>query len=200
MELTTSNRRDTAIVAATPSDKRCIALRERYGDDAAMMAAWAPARATQIAMAAGRSAGAPSLVLMMRTYGTDTMRVLLRAHITAAVAAAGLSDRFAADDYERLAEMMLASERLRTLNMAYIVRFFTRFAAGELEMYGYTPHAVMRCVNVYAKAAHEEQRRVVDAERKRAEDEAWRQHQREAMSWREYARLNGLNENDNPLG
>ena len=182
MKLTTTNG-GTAI-AATPSDPRCAALLHRYGDTAAMMAAWAPAKAASIAAHAQQSCNAPSLVLMMRAYGSDSIALLLEAHITAALAAAGIADRFTSNDREAIARMITENERLRTLNMAYLIRFFAKFGQGEFELYGYTPFSLMRCLQTYAKDAHAEQRRMMEAAATRQEREERERHEAEVAEFK----------------
>ena len=174
MKLITSKRNE--LVPATPDDPRCKRLLARYGDTAHMMRVWSPAAAGAIAARAGQSEKAPSLVIMMLAYGSADIALLLEAHVTAAVKAAGLADRFSEADRTTIAKMMTEAESLRTLNMAYLLRFFVRLAQGECELFGYTPYAFMRAVQAYARTAHEEQWQMLAAARKREEDEQRRLH------------------------
>ena len=177
MELITSKRRNE-LITATPGDPRCAALVGRYGDAAGMMAVWSPAKASAIAAKAAHSEAAPSLVLMMLTYGSDTLAALLSAHAAAAIDTAGLSDRFTADDCRTIARMITEDESLRTLNMAYLIRFFAQFGRGVFELYGFTPYTFMRSLQTYARQAHAEQRRMMEEAAIRREREEREEHAR----------------------
>ena len=201
MKLITSSKRDAGIVPHTPDDPRCVALKQRYGDAVQMSLTWSPQRRSVIAANASRSENAPSLVLMMRAYGVEHMHALMAAHVTAAIVNAGLADKFAGDDYQRIAAGILNNEDARTLNMAYLLRFFQQFSDGVFEMYGYTPHSVLRVFNTYIKDALFEQRKMMqDAERDRAAEE-YRRHAAESVTWSQFCQQKGIDENEikNPL-
>lgn len=199
MKLTTNKERAALVVAHTPDDPRCAALVSQYGAAAHMMETWSPARCTAIAAAAGHSEKAPSLVLMMRAYGTDTMAMLMQAHVTAAIIDSGLADKFAGSDYRNIAQMICESTRLRTLNMAYLLRFFAKFRRGEFELFGYTPHSFMRAFNGYAVEAADEQRRTLKDAQQRRDAEAAARHEAEAVTWEQFAKAKGIDVNENPL-
>lgn len=186
-------------VAHTPDDPRCKAIEGRYGSVTEMIARWAPAKLFNIARNVEQSAEVPSLTMMIRTYSQGAMETLLQAYIASSIARAGIADKFAPSDYEQIARMICDSEKLRTLNMAYLLTFFAKLCDGEVELYGYTPNSFMRAMQTYYKEAKQKQEDTLLRTEKARKEKEREEHQRTAVTFEQFCKETGRDPSDNPF-
>ena len=192
MKLTTTNQRATP-VQVTPSDPRCIAIVQRHGTFERFTEKWCPANLLDIAANVNRSVGVPSLVMLMKTYGTERMTNNLVLFLVGVAKMLKL-DNINFDDLATIARLITESPKLRVLNYAYLVAFFARVAQGEYNIYASKPHQVMKAMHEYAAHASRMQAIMMDEaeQRERYADKG------DAMSWEDFALKRGIIES-NPI-
>lgn len=169
MELINSPKRRKVLV--TPTDPRCVALRDRYGDTASLYRKFAPVNIDYITRNLGKSveAGVPPLVMVMRTYGRQAVETLLADHLTAMLVRMGrpVSD---VESIERVAANICEVAQARTLNLALVLGFFKAVELAEhedYEIYNAAPIQVMKAFRKYCARADARQERMLrDKERK----------------------------------
>ena len=194
MKLTTNKQRAVP-VGVTPTDPRCMAIYDKMGNFEQFTAKWCPANLSHIANNVERSENVPSLVMLMRTYGTEQIvnNLLL---MLVGVAKMLKLENVNFEDLTTIARLITESPRLRTLNYAYIVTFFQRVAQGEYNIFGSKPHQVMKAFHEYATHASRMQAIMNETAQRKREDE--KDQQSEKLTWSEFAAKRGIVEN-NPI-
>ena len=164
-----------------------------------MIALWSPAHVHYIARNVERSCDVPTLAMMIKTYSREAMMTLLNAHIVATFTTAGISDRFSVGDCSVIAMMICDNEKLRSLNLAYLLAFFSKFAQGEYPMYGCAPTEFMKSFLAYYNVAIKQQRHNEEQlERQRYEAEM-AEHRKTAITWEQYCESRNISKSLNPL-
>lgn len=197
MEIVSQNTRRTALY--TPHDKRCIAIALKYGSPAEMVLKWAPSKVIAINRARKESAEVPTLIMMIRTYSQEVMESLLQAHVSSTIASVGLGDKFSIGDCATIAKMICESDKMRLLNMAYLLSFFARFQLGEIEIFGSTPYAFLNAMVKYCDKAHNEQQIICEEHQRKLEKEKVTTQDEKTMSFDEYCLSKGIDPNTHPL-
>lgn len=198
MQLISSSNSNRQL-AVRADDPRCMAIAERYGDLMRFNTRWCPANLWYIAANVDRSVedGVPSLVMLMLTYGKEAIADNLNMHLLSAIDAMGINrEDFTVQDIRTTAKLITESERLRTLNYAFLLTFFAKLMQGEYKVYSGAPYKIMEALNEYADVALERQRRLkkeADERREQMEDS-----NTPRLSWDEYAASRGITQR-NPL-
>ena len=195
MQLITSNKR----ALATPDDPRCVAIANKHGDFVKFNNRWCPANLWHIANNVERSVeeGVPSLVMLMRTYGKESIQKNIRLHLGAIVAAMNITNEVDLKDIDMIPQLITESEPLRTLNYAFLLTFFAKVAQGEYKIYGGKPHQFMAALQEYARSAKVKQAQLQEIADKKAE--AAEMASKQTMSFNEFAKLHGIDPSENPL-
>lgn len=187
MKLTTTQR--TMPVAVTPTDKRCMAIYDRYGNFVQFTARWCPANLSAIANNVSKSVEVPSLVMLMRTYGTDQMINNLLLFLVGVAKMLKL-DNVNFEDLATIARLITENPKLRTLNYAYLVTFFAKVEQGEFNIYSSKPHQVMRAFQEYAVQAAQQQSLMMEEHARHCEMK--KDRETEKLSWEEFAAKRGI--------
>ena len=188
MKLTTTKQRAVP-VEVTPTDPRCMAIYNSMGNFEQFTAKWCPANLSHIANNVERSENVPSLVMLMRTYGTDRMVNNLLLFLVGVAKMLKL-ENVNFEDLATIARLITESPRLRVLNYAYIVTFFAKVAQGEYNIYSSKPHQVMKAFHEYAAHASRMQAIMKETAERKAEMQA--DAQTEKLSWEEFAAKRGI--------
>ncbi len=191
------NTRQSQAVATT--DPRHTAIIARYGSGDKFNDLWTCERMGKVAehLPEAVKAQVPSLVMMRNAYGEELVKTNLR--ILAKGAIAGMGDtRLSDEDARSIADGIMSNQNARTLNYAFVVAFFAKLKSGAIELYNFTPYRVNNAFCKYAKEAQALQMKLMEAERKRKEREAWEEHQKQAVTWEQYCRQKGITE-QNPI-
>lgn len=188
MKLLTDNKRD---VAMTPYDPRCMAIVQRHGDFASFQAHYCPVNMVQIAQSVDRCPDAPSLVLLLMTYGTERMAKNLSLFLVAVVKQLKL-DNVDFNDIKTIATLITQNETLRKLKYPYIIAFFVAVMQGEFNVYAFKPHQVMKAFKEYAGQAIRSQAMMLEEEERRKYEAE--QQGRVTMNWSEFAAKRGIDE------
>lgn len=145
------------------------------------------------------AADIPTLVRLERAYGRDSIICLLKIHITSAIISMGEQDNIDTTDQQFIAQNILDSEKLRTLNLASVLAFFNRLRAGEIELFGkISPAKILQAFNKYAKQAIEREHQARASIRQRQRQEEYARHSAQAVTFHEYCALRGISA-PNPL-
>ena len=201
MQLTTSKKRtgDTALSTAPWAN----VIRQRYGAAAEMLSRWSPTKQAYCAANFQRAAtDTPAVIRMTLSYGSATMVDLLTVHISEAVMAIADADTPPVDeaDIRRVAQLMVADERLRVLPLGVLLVWFNRVKSRRYKIYGkhVTPMKLLECLqqqlpSLMAEASQARQ----EAERKAAA-RASEKHAATAVDWETYSRMRGI-EGQSPI-
>lgn len=201
MQLTTSKKRtgDTALSTAPWAN----VIRQRYGAAAEMLSRWSPTKQAYCAANFQRAAtDTPAVIRMTLSYGAATMVDLLTVHISEAVMAIADADTPPVDeaDIRRVAQLMVADERLRVLPLGVLLVWFNRVKSRRYKIYGkhVTPMKLLECLqqqlpSLMAEASQAQQ----EAERKAAA-RASEKHAATAVDWETYSRMRGI-EGQSPI-
>ena len=188
MKLITDNKRD---VAVTPYDSRCMAIVREHGDFAAFQSRYCPANMVQIAYDAENRPDAPSLVLLLKTYGNGCMEKNLSLFLVAVVKNLKL-DNVDFTGITTIAKLITQNDTARRLKYPFIVLFFVKVMQGEYNVYAFKPHQVMKAFREYSEQAIRMQATMLEEEERRIE--ALEDEGRVTMSWSELAALRGIDE------
>ena len=145
METTRTNNSTRAVVAVTADDARCVAIRKRYGDRAAMVAKWMPnacARYIGTHITEAVRGDVPPMVLMMAAYGDSAVEDIVANFVDWAVTMCGDSqlDRC---ELDQIVHGITDNTKARALNFALVLAFFPRLANGDFDLYGFKPVNVL---------------------------------------------------------
>lgn len=198
MELTT-RRNDKAIVdTATTS-----AIAQRYGHEVLFHAKFMPVNLPSIYSALDKSveAGVPSVVNAAKTYGDDSLKKLLSLHIEKVMIFNGIAEEeISRSAVSEIAELMLMSEKFRTLNLAFALSFFQECMIGKFSLYGCKPINFLNAMQDYCKGAHLRQRELYRRKEKTEQERAATEAKANAVTFEQYCASRGLNpETANPL-
>lgn len=185
MRLTTSGKR----VERSPGDKRCAAIAARFGDAGGFARHWTPQALEYISgnLPKAVEAGVPSLVMTLKTYGSDVVADKLRDFIAAAVTRLG-DTGLDSLDIGNIAAGMIGQPLARTLNFALVLHFFTRISRGDFELYGFKPAHVLNAFKRHCAEMREvEWRERLAVERRRQRERAER-----GITFQEYCRRKGI--------
>ena len=188
MKLITDN---TRYIAATPHDRRCMEIVARHGDFAAFQGKYCPANMLEIVQSLNHYTDAPSLVMLLKTYGSANIVKNLSLFLVAVVKNLKLdSVEFA--DINTIATLMTQNDTARRLKYPYIVEFFVKVMQGEYNVYAFKPHQVMRAFKEYSAQALHSQALMLETEERRKE--ALESEGKVTLSWSELAARRGIDE------
>ena len=188
MKLITENNRD---IAATPYDRRCMEIVARHGDFAAFQGKYCPANMLEIVQSLNHYIDAPSLVMLLKTYGSANIVKNLALFLVAVVKNLKL-DSVDFADINTIATLMTQNDTARRLKYPFIVLFFVKVMQGEYNVYAFKPHQVMKAFREYSEQAIRMQATMLEEEERRIE--ALEDEGRVTMSWSELAALRGIDE------
>lgn len=200
MKLITNNKRQLPQLS---NEQWAVAIRNKYGSTQDLFRRFSVDRASKydLDFDTAIETQTPSLVRLTKSYGVDTTTALMELHITSAIITMGEEKDVEPTDVKFVAFSICQSEKLRQLNMASILSFFHRLKCGEFEIYGkITPRKIMEKLNKYADVAIEREQRAYKELNKKIAERVWAEHQAQSISFDEYKKLSGIDEQTtNPL-
>lgn len=170
-----------APVVKTPDDPRCVAVVQRYGNDSAMY---------QQMIQCEPKADTPSMVIMMRTYGTDAVRRQLASRMKMAALRMGETTLDEADA-TIIGEAICDTGDARMLAYDLVLGFFRALETGRYELYSCKPRHVMDAWRKYSAAAHQLQTRLREQAVRERRDREWEAHHKQCITLAEYRRRKG---------
>lgn len=195
MQLTTSNNRATEVALSTAPWADLI--RQRYGSAAEMLTRWSPTKQDYCAANFTRAATeTPPIIRMTLSYGAATMVDLMTVHITEAVMTIADADTPPVEeaDIRRVAQLMVADERLRVMPMGVLLVWFHRVKSRRYKIYGkhVTPQKLLECLQQQRDRLMDEANQASkDVERRLMELEK-HNHAATAVNWSTYCKQRGI--------
>lgn len=178
MVILPSTRTETTAVAVTPGDPRCQAIAQRYGEQHQMY----------MAVADGEpKADTPSMVMMMKTYGPDTIKKQLSMRMRFSVLkmdAELLND----EEIDTIASGIADDPNARILGYDLVLGFFRSLERSEFELYSCKPRHIMSAWQQYARTALQVMHRLKEAAERKRRDEEWENHSKQCITLAEFKR------------
>lgn len=184
-----SNRQETSVaLQPAPTVSKAIEL---YGS---------PSRLAEILQPGATSVCPYTTATMVAAYSTPVIASVITPYMAQAVAILGNDNTDPA--IVRTVPLAVAEcddNHVRLLNFGTLLKFFNKLLHGSYKLYGITHAAVMEALQDYCRVAYERQLADERQHRSEEEDRQWEQRQKEAVSWEEYAKMRGIDPEDNPL-
>lgn len=141
-----------------------------------------------------------SVALMLVTYGRDTLADILKLHLSKALITLG-TDKADPALITTIAESIIdcPENHVRLLTFDNLIRFFPYLTQGLIQLYGVTHHSIMQAFQEYARKAFAHQQELQQVLRRQEKEREQQEHERDAISWEQYAALRGIDPDQNPL-
>lgn len=202
MELLNSNnsRPDTQLqisgaLVPTATDRRAIAIRQKYGDMAQLCQTFSIDAQRYCANNVEKAirTGVPTFVSIVNTYGEDGVAALIGGHITDAILRMGEERDIDPYDVDFISRAICESERFRLLSMASILRFFHLLKCGEFDIYGkVTPRKILEAFRKYAVEQQAKENRIAYEIEQEKQQREYEEHRKNAVSWEQFAEKQGI--------
>lgn len=194
MELTTSPKRHSEALSTAGWAN---VIRQRYGSAAEMLTRWSPTKQDYCAANFTRAATeTPPVIRMTLGYGAATMVDLMTVHIAEAVMTIADADTPPVEeaDIRRVAQLMVADERLRVLPMGVLLVWFNRVKSRRYKIYGkhVTPMKLLECLQQQLPSLMAEADKARQEAERRAAAKASERHAASAVTWEAYSKMRGI--------
>ncbi len=195
-----SRRPDTQLqtsgaLVPTATDRRTIAIRQKYGDMAQLCQTFSIDAQRYCANNVEKAirTGVPTFVSILNAYGEDGVAALIGGHITDAILRMGEERDIDPYDVDFISRAICESERFRLLSMASILRFFHLLKCGEFDIYGkVTPRKILEAFRKYAIEQQAKENRIAyEIEREQRERER-EEARKNAVSWEQFCEGHGI--------
>lgn len=199
MKSLNSTRRDCKEQSNEPW---ALVIRQRYGSTEALLKSFAERNTAycdnnlQDAIASD----VPPLCRLALAYGNDTAIAIISALIASVIIDFGEEMQAGHPETQRVAQLILTSDRFRVLSMATIMAMFNRLRTGEIETFGkLSPRTILQALQRYIPIASEREYLARNEVRKLRKAKADAEYNATAISWEEYCSLRHINPDQNPL-
>lgn len=179
-----------------------LAIRQRYGTTETVFKAFSERNTAycdnnlQDAIASN----VPPLCRLALAYGDDTATTILSTLIASVIVDFGEEMQAGHAEAQRVAQLILSSDRFRVLSMATIMAMFNRLRTGEIETYGkLSPRTILQALQRYIPIASEREHLARLEVRKLQKAKADAEYNATAITWEEYCTLRHINPDQNPL-
>lgn len=170
-------------LTVTHDDPRCVAVMARYGEADRMF--------TAIMSHPKLSPTTPSMVMMMRTYGLET--VYRQIYNRLKISVLRMDESMLNDEEMGTIALNIVDDRnARVLGYDLVLEFFRRMEKGEFELYACKPRNIMAAWQQYAKHAAALQIRMKEEAERAEREKAEAEHRKTAITFEEYKRRTGL--------
>lgn len=173
-----TNNRPKEIVVAH-EDQRCAVIRAKYGEADHLF--------TRIMEQQKPVASTPTMVLVMKTYGTDTVIMQLAARMR--IAMLRMDESMLTEEETQIVARGIAEDSTaRTLGYDLVMEFFRRLERSEYELYACKPRNIMAAWKQFARYATSLQTRMKEAEDNDRREAERQQHDKRYLRPEEFRR------------